>query len=249
MSKKKKNKVNASKIEKNEVSIPYMAKKSGINVLTIKNLTKIYDDNTNCLAVDNVNLTVEKGEFVSIIGYSGSGKSTLLNLISGVLEPTSGEVLFEGEDINKVKDKRLSAIRNHEIGYILQGNSLMANLTVKENILLPATFCETDMQYDVNEIMLELGIYEIKDKYPSEISGGEAKRCAIARALLLNPKLLLADEPVSDLDPENTQIIMNAFSKHAANGMAIIMVTHNMETTKYSSITYRMSKGKIMVEG
>jgi putative ABC transport system ATP-binding protein len=172
-----------------------------------------------------------------------------LNLISGLLEPTTGEILFKNENIKKLKDKRLSAIRNHEIGYILQGNSLMSNLTVRENIVLPATFCEPSMDYDANDVMLELGIYDIRDKYPSEISGGEAKRCAIARALLLNPTLLLADEPVSDLDPENTQLIMNVFSKHAANGMAIIMVTHNMETTRYSSITYRMSKGKLMIEG
>lgn len=210
-------------------------------MLKIKNLTKTFGKNNT--AVDNVNLNVNEGDFISIIGYSGSGKSTLLNLISGLLEPTSGSITFDNEDINKMNDKELSCVRNSGIGYILQGNSLLPNLTVMENILMPLTFCDEKKEYDIDTIMSDVGITDLKDKYPSEISGGEAKRCAIARALLLKPKLLLADEPVSDLDPENTKIIMDVFSKYADAGMSIIMVTHNMETTKYSKQIFKMDKG------
>lgn len=217
-------------------------------MLEIKNLTKEFDEKEKCIAVNNVSLHVEKGDFISIVGYSGSGKSTLLNLISGLLTPTSGSILFQGADINKLKDKQISDIRNRGIGYVLQGNSLLSNLTVAENILLPATFYYDDKEYDVEKVMNEVGIYEIKDRYPSEISGGEAKRCAIARSLLLNPKLLLADEPVSDLDPENTKIIMDVFSNYVNKGMSIIMVTHNIETTKYGNLVYRMNKGELIKE-
>lgn len=212
-------------------------------MLKIKNLTKTFGKNNT--AVDNVNLNVNEGDFISIIGYSGSGKSTLLNLISGLLEPTSGSITFDNEDINKMNDKELSCVRNSGIGYILQGNSLLPNLTVMENILMPLTFCDEKKEYDIDTIMSDVGITDLKDKYPSEISGGEAKRCAIARALLLKPKLLLADEPVSDLDPENTKIIMDVFSKYADAGMSIIMVTHNMETTKYSKQIFKMDKGAL----
>lgn len=212
-------------------------------MLKIKNLTKTFGKNNT--AVDNVNLNVNEGDFISIIGYSGSGKSTLLNLISGLLEPTSGSITFDNEDINKMNDKELSCVRNSGIGYILQGNSLLPNLTVMENILMPLTFCDEKKAYDIDTIMSDVGITDLKDKYPSEISGGEAKRCAIARALLLKPKLLLADEPVSDLDPENTKIIMDVFSKYADAGMSIIMVTHNMETTKYSKQIFKMDKGAL----
>lgn len=212
-------------------------------MLEIKNLTKIFDNNKT--AVNDINVTINNGEFISVIGYSGSGKSTFLNLISGLLQPTSGEILFDGKNINSLNDKEISALRNDSIGYIMQGNSLMPNLTVEENILLPVTFSQTKHEFSVEDVLKDVGILDLKNKYPSEISGGEAKRCAIARALLLKPKLLLADEPVSDLDPENTNIIMKVFSNYVKKGMSVIMVTHNMETTKCTKTIYKMDNGHL----
>lgn len=218
-------------------------------MLKITNLVKKFESkDKHLVAVKYVNLDVQDGEFVSIIGYSGSGKSTLLNLISGLLKPTEGCIELNNMEISNLSDEKISELRTTNIGYVLQGNSLMSNLTVEENILLPLTFNQKDVSCSVESIMDKLGISDLKDKYPSEISGGEAKRCAIARALLLNPKLLLADEPVSDLDPENTKIIMEAFKECASDGMSIIMVTHNMDTVKYSDTVYRMNNGTLKKE-
>lgn len=215
-------------------------------MLRIANLVKNFDSKEKqFVAVKHVNLDVKDGEFVSIIGYSGSGKSTLLNLISGLLKPTEGCIELDNMRINNFSDEKMSVLRNGSIGYVLQGNSLLSNLTVEENILLPLTFSQKNILCDVESIMGKLGISDLKNKYPAEISGGEAKRCAIARTVLLNPRLLLADEPVSDLDPENTKIIMEAFREYASNGMSIIMVTHNMDTIKYSDTVYRMHNGAL----
>lgn len=198
------------------------------------------------MAVDDVSLSVDNNEFIGIVGHSGSGKSTLLNMMAGLLTPTVGEILFHDDDINKMNDKQISELRNKKIGYILQGQTLMPNLTVYENIILPLTFnhekiCKTD----VFSLMSDIGIDAIANKYPSEISGGEAKRCAIARALILKPELLLADEPVSDLDPDNVDIIISIFKKYAKNDMSIIMVTHNMNTIDDCDVVYEMHNGKL----
>lgn len=214
-----------------------------VNVLEIENVKKEFiSHGKTTVAVDNVSLSVASGEFVSIIGCSGSGKSTLLNLIDGILTPTEGRIKISGNDISNIKD--MSKLRSSIIGYILQGQNLMPNLTVYENVILPLTFCEIRVDKKaVYDMLKHVSIFDLKDKYPSELSGGEAKRCEIARALLLDPKILLADEPVSDLDPENVEIIMNIFTEYAGKGTSIIMVTHNIGTVNYSDNVYEMNKG------
>ena len=214
-------------------------------ILEIKNLKKEFKrGNDTFFAVYNVNLSVNKKDFISIVGHSGSGKSTLLNLISGLLEPTSGEIFVDGKNIIGLKDKEISNIRNTEVGYILQNQGLLANLTVLQNIRLPYELTHKDnCEKKALKLLEEMGILYLKDSFPSVLSGGEARRVAIARALINDPKILLADEPTSDLDPENTIEIMKLFKKISSKGTAIIMVTHNMETTNYSNTIYKMKDG------
>lgn len=217
-------------------------------ILEIKNLNKKFTRGKNeFLAVNNVNLDIDEGDFISIIGPSGSGKSTLLNLISGALTPTSGDIKFNNQSIIGLEDKELSLIRNNSIGYILQGQSLLANLTVLENIKIPfyLTTHKNDVTFEENllKLMKQTGIDHLASSYPSDLSGGESKRVAIARALINNPKIILADEPTSDLNPDNAKIIMELFQEISKQGTTIIMVTHDLESTNYSNRTYKMENG------
>lgn len=217
-------------------------------ILEIKNLNKKFTRGKNeFLAVNNVNLDIDEGDFISIIGPSGSGKSTLLNLISGALTPTSGDIKFNNQSIIGLEDKELSLIRNNSIGYILQGQSLLANLTVLENIKIPfyLTTHKNDVTFEENllKLMKQTGIDHLASSYPSDLSGGESKRVAIARALINNPKIILADEPTSDLNPDNAKIIMELFQEISKQGTTIIMVTHDLGSTNYSNRTYKMENG------
>ncbi len=213
--------------------------------LEIKKINKEFNRReSNFFAVNNVNLTIGQNDFISIIGHSGSGKSTLLNLIAGLLNPTSGDILLDGKSIINLKDSEISEIRNKKIGYILQGQSLLPNLTVLENVKLPFELLNNG---NINEYALELldkaGIKHLADSYPSTLSGGEAKRVSVVRALINKPEILLADEPTSDLDEENTEIIMKLFSEISKSGTAVLMVTHNLSTTDYGNAIYEMKNG------
>lgn len=214
--------------------------------LEIKNLNKEFNRrNDKFLAVNNVNLTITQNDFISIIGHSGSGKSTFLNLIAGLLNPTSGDILLDKKSIINLKDNEISEIRNKKIGYILQGQSLLPNLTVLENVKLPFELLNNNG--DINKYALELlekaGIKHLADAYPSTLSGGESKRVSVVRALINKPEILLADEPTSDLDEENTEIIMKLFSEISKSGTAVLMVTHNLSTTDYGNAIYEMKNG------
>lgn len=214
--------------------------------LEIRNLRKDYiRGETTFSAVKDVNLEVNGGDFISVVGHSGSGKSTLLNLIAGLLLPTSGEILLDGESVIISSDDKASGLRNTVIGHIPQGQSLLSNLTVFDNVRLPFYLSERegDPSDQVHELLTGLGIGSLAGSYPKSLSGGEARRVAIARALINKPAILLADEPTSDLDAENTDEIMLLFKRIAKEGTAVIMVTHDQRTLNAVDRSYTMEDG------
>ncbi len=197
-------------------------------------------------AVDDIDFSINPGEFVMIEGESGSGKTTFLNLITGLTDPTSGVVLIDGRSLKDTGDKEISKIRNEKIKYIPQGESLLSALTVRENILFPFTIGGTKRPSDERllEVAGNLGIAELLDEYPSELSGGEMRRATIARAVINKPSLIIADEPTGSLDSANTSKVMDIFREIAAEGTAVIVVTHQKETLGYASRVLGMSKGR-----
>jgi ABC-type lipoprotein export system ATPase subunit len=222
-----------------------------LSFLQIENLTKNYTvDHTSFVGVDNISLTINKGDFLSIVGHSGSGKTTLVSLVGGILKPTSGRVLLDGTDICTLDDNKLSEYRANRIGFMFQFASLLPILTAKENVLLPRIFNPDKNVGDEKAAMdlLELvGIGEKKDSYPSQLSGGQQRRVAIARALLNKPDIILADEPTGDLDEDTEAEIMNLFEEiNQKQGVTIILNTHNLELAGKAQNKYRMSKGQLV---
>ncbi len=198
-------------------------------------------------AVNNVNLSIGSGEFISIVGRSGSGKSTLLNLIAGLLKPTEGEILLDGKSIVGLTDKEASYLRNSTFGYIAQGHSILPNLTVIDNVKLPFYMFSRkgDATKRAMELIYQMGIAHLRDCYPSKLSGGELRRVVIARALMNKPSVLLADEPTRDLDRENTKAVMGIFREIARQGTAILLVTHDLDTIEEQDTIYRMEDGSL----
>ncbi len=201
-------------------------------------------------AVDDVDIQINKGEFIIITGESGSGKTTLLNLLLGLTKPESGTVLFDGEDISTFDDKRLSEIRNEKIKYIPQGDSLLTSLTVRENILFPYVIGgkEKPPKERLIELAEKLGITDLLDVYPSELSGGEMRRVTIARAVINKPAVIIADEPTGNLDRDNTSKVMEIFKDISGEGTAVVVVTHQRETLDYASKVLNMSHGRLAPE-
>ncbi len=219
-------------------------------ILKAQNIIKEYTRGGSLFrAVDDVSLELEEGSFLCITGRSGSGKSTLLNILAGLLTPTSGEIFFEGKDYTSFDDKESSVLRNTKLGYIMQGQSVLPNLTVLQNVLLPYTFFQRE--YDRNKALALLERTELlplAEQYPASLSGGEMRRVAIVRALLLSPKLLIADEPTGDLDEKTTQIIMELFESFAKQGAAVLMVTHDQSIVGCAGQLFTMTAGKITEE-
>ena len=201
-------------------------------------------------AVDDVDIQIREGEFIIITGESGSGKTTLLNLLLGLTKPASGSVRFEGEDINSFDDRRLSELRNERIKYIPQGDSLLSSLTVRENILFPFVIGGKEKPSDerLYELSDRLGITDLLDEYPSELSGGEMRRATIARAIINKPAVIIADEPTGNLDRDNTSKVMEIFKDISGEGTAVVVVTHQRETLGYASKVFGMSHGKLTPE-
>lgn len=201
------------------------------------------------IAVKDVSLQVEKEDFIHIIGKSGSGKTTLLNILTGMLQPTSGVVQYNQQPFSTLKDTEKCRLRNQHIGVVSQGTASFPNLTVLENVMLPACIYY-DKQNDVAgramHILSQLGLEALAQAYPKELSGGEARRMLIARALINSPALLVADEPCSDLDSENTRIVMELFQKLNQEGMTILVVSHDLDTLSYGNKTYTMVEGSLM---
>ncbi len=222
-----------------------------MSFLHIENLTKTYTvDHETLMGVDNVSLSINRGEFLSIVGHSGSGKTTLVSIIGGILKPTAGRVLLEGVDICTLDDSKLSEFRAKRIGFMFQFASLLPILTAKENVLLPGIFNPgqiTDNDNTARGLLEMVGIGEKLDSYPSQLSGGQQRRVAIARALLNNPDIILADEPTGDLDEETEAEIMHLLEEiNKKQGVTIILITHNLGLAGKAQKKYRMSRGQLV---
>ena len=220
-----------------------------MEILRVENLSKIYGKGVNkVVALNNVSFTVQKGEFVVIVGASGSGKSTLLHLIGGVDRPTSGKVFINDEDIYKLNNDNLAIFRRRQIGLIYQFYNLIPILNVKENIALPLELDGRKVNPDDEKEMLELlGLENRKTHLPNELSGGQQQRVSIGRALITRPALVLADEPTGNLDSKSSDEIVNLLKmSNKKYNQTIIMITHNMEIAKMADRIIRIEDGKIV---
>ena len=222
-----------------------------MEILKVENLTKIYGkDSTKVVALDHVSFSVEKGEFVAIIGASGSGKSTLLHLIGGVDRPTSGKVYVNGQDIYKFDDDKLAIFRRRQVGLIYQFYNLIPILNVEENITLPlALDGRTPDKTKLNDMIKLLGLEARKNHLPNELSGGQQQRTSIGRALITNPSIILADEPTGNLDSKSSDEIVALLKKtNKELKQTIIMITHNMEIAACADRIIKIEDGKIVGE-
>ncbi len=199
-------------------------------------------------AVKTTDLTLEGGKVTVLTGRSGSGKTTVLHMLSGLLRPSEGRVLLEGKDIYTLEDRELSRLRNERFGVVPQGRSAVDTLTVRENILLPATLYRAEKDREETEeraqaLMEELGIASLAEAWPAELSGGELRRMAIARALCGKPEFIMTDEPTGDLDDENTVLVLELLRRSAREGAAVFLVTHENEALAYADEKWRMDAG------
>ena len=222
-----------------------------MEILRVENLTKIYGkDESKVVALDNISFSVQKGEFVAIVGASGSGKSTLLHLIGGVDKPTSGKVFIDGKDIYKMNDDNLAIFRRRQVGLIYQFYNLIPILNVEENITLP---CDLDNRkvdkQRLNNLLKVLGLETRKKHLPNQLSGGQQQRTSIGRAMITSPSIILADEPTGNLDSKASDEIVNLLKKSNRDyKQTIVMITHNIEIAKIADRIIEIADGKIIRE-
>jgi putative ABC transport system ATP-binding protein len=223
-----------------------------IKMISFINATKEFrlDEKNTITPVCNVNLIINRGEFILVTGRSGSGKTTLLNLAAGLIKPTSGQVLIENLNLNKMNDKLLSQVRSQKLGFIFQFPSLIPALNVLENVALPRTFISSngfgDPFEEAAELLEMVGLSEKMEAYPRQLSAGEQKRVVIARSLINNPQVVLADEPTSDLDFKTELEIMALLQKINKSGVTFLMVTHSMELMNYATRAFEMKDGSLI---
>lgn len=222
-------------------------------ILDIKNVEKYYGNKGNVVkAIDDMSFQIFRGEFVGVMGPSGSGKTTLLNIISTIDEVSAGHIYIDGEDLTEINQKDIAKFRRENLGFIFQDFNLLDTLTIHENIALALTINrqkKNDIDSKVNAIATELGIEDILQKYPYEVSGGQKQRCACARALITNPKLILADEPTGSLDSRSAQMLIEMISHlNKELGATILMVTHDSFTASYCDRILFIKDGKIFTE-
>lgn len=223
-----------------------------MEILKVENLTKTYGSGENLVnAVDDVSFSVEKGEFVAIVGASGSGKSTLLHLIGGVDRPTSGKIFVDGNDISKMNDDKLAVFRRRQVGIVYQFYNLIPILTVEENITLPCDLDGRGVDRERLEMILDsFGLRARRKHLPNQLSGGQQQRTSIARALINNPSLVLADEPTGNLDSKSSEEVMSMLKMYNQSyGQTVIMITHNLDIAKQADRIITISDGKIVEEG
>ena len=222
-----------------------------MEILKVENLTKTYGSGENLVhAVDDVSFSVEKGEFVAIVGASGSGKSTLLHLIGGVDRPTSGKIFVDGNDIRKMNDDKLAVFRRRQVGIVYQFYNLIPILTVEENITLPCDLDGRGVDRERLEMILDsFGLRARRKHLPNQLSGGQQQRTSIARALINNPSLVLADEPTGNLDSKSSEEVMSMLKMcNQSYGQTVIMITHNLDIAKQADRIITISDGKIVEE-
>lgn len=223
-----------------------------MEILKVENLTKTYGSGENLVhAVDDVSFSIEKGEFVAIVGASGSGKSTLLHLIGGVDRPTSGKIFVDGNDISKMNDDKLAVFRRRQVGIVYQFYNLIPILTVEENITLPCDLDGRGVDRERLEMILDsFGLRARRKHLPNQLSGGQQQRTSIARALINNPSLVLADEPTGNLDSKSSEEVMSILKMcNQSYGQTVIMITHNLDIAKQADRIITISDGKIVEEG
>ena len=218
-------------------------------LLELKNLTKIYKEGSlENKVLDNVNLKISAGTFNVFIGPSGSGKSTLLNLIAMLDTATEGQILFEGKDILKLSERKKAKLRLNKIGFVFQFDGLLPEFKVIENVNMPALILGKDARKRALTLLKNLNIDNLADKMPPSLSGGEKQRAAIARALINEPVLLLADEPTGNLDSARKEQIFKDFAELAKTGLAVLMVTHDIHAANYADNCYQIENGKIILK-
>lgn len=212
-----------------------------MSILNVNNLKKTYTTRfggNQVQALKGVNFDVEEGEYVAIMGESGSGKTTLLNILAALDQPTAGQVQLDGRPLAGIKDKELAAFRRNNLGFVFQEFNLLDTFSLKDNILLPMVLSGKsvkEMNEKLRSIVAGLGIADILDKFPYEVSGGQKQRAAVARALITEPKLILADEPTGALDSQSAGDLLRVFHKINEDGQTILMVTHSVDAASHAS--------------
>lgn len=220
-------------------------------LLEVHNVKKIYTTRfggTQVLALTNVSFSVEKGEYVAIMGESGSGKTTLLNILSSLDKPTSGSVLLEGKNITQIKDSQISAFRRNNLGFVFQDFNLLDTFSLQDNIFLPLVLAHkpyAEMVKRLRPIAEKLQITEVLKKFPYEVSGGQKQRAAVARALITHPRLILADEPTGALDSHAASHLLRLFSEINQAGQTILMVTHSTMAASHASRVLFIKDGEV----
>ncbi len=222
-----------------------------MSILQINGLQKVYASRfglNKVEALKNVNFSVERGEYIAIMGESGSGKTTLLNILAGLDRPTNGTVLLESRDITKIKDAALSTFRRENLGFVFQDFNLLDTFNLKDNIFLPLVLCgksHSEMEKRLVPIAEDLGITQLLSKYPYEVSGGQKQRAAIARALITHPKLILADEPTGALDSKASDELLQLFSHINQKGQTVLMVTHSAKAASNANCVLFIKDGEV----
>lgn len=222
-----------------------------MSILEVRGLQKIYTarfGGNKVEALKNVTFSVEEGEYVAIMGESGSGKTTLLNILAALDKPTSGTVLLDGNDVTKIKESAIAAFRRDNLGFVFQDFNLLDTFSLEDNIYLPLVLAQKtyqEMAQRLKPVASELGITDILRKYPYEVSGGQKQRAAVARALITNPKLILADEPTGALDSKSTDELLRLFSQINKGGQTILMVTHSVKAASHASRVLFIKDGEV----
>lgn len=221
-------------------------------MIHLKDIQKIYrTDEIETTALYDINLLITKGEFAAIMGPSGCGKSTLLNIIGMLDSPDSGSYMFEEKEVGNLKEKDLANVRKARIGFVFQSFNLIDELTVYENIELPLIYAgmsTSDRKKAVSEVMEKMEIAHRRNHFPQQLSGGQQQRVAVARAVVTNPALILADEPTGNLDSRNGEEVMKLLKSLNREGTTVVMVTHSAEHAEYASRTIQMLDGKVVAE-
>ena len=222
-----------------------------MSILEVRNLRKVYTTRfggNKVEALSNVNFSVSQGEYVAIMGESGSGKTTLLNILAALDRPTSGEVVLDGKELSQLKDKELSGFRRDNLGFVFQDFNLLDTFTLEDNIYLPLVLSGmeySEMNGRLKNLAASLGISGLLKKYPYEVSGGQKQRTAVARALITQPKLILADEPTGALDSRSTDDLLNLFHSINQTGQTIVMVTHSARAASHASRVLFIRDGQV----
>ncbi|MEG6521549.1 ABC transporter ATP-binding protein [Desulfotomaculum sp. 1211_IL3151] len=222
-----------------------------MTILDVNNLKKVYTTRfggSHVQALSNVSFSVEQGEYVAIMGESGSGKTTLLNILASLDKPTSGEVLLKGKRLSTIKEKEISSFRRENLGFVFQDFNLLDTFSLQDNIFLPLVLSGKsyeEMSWRLQPIARKLGIEDILAQYPYEVSGGQKQRCAVARALITNPQLILADEPTGSLDSQAAEGLLRLFKEINQDGQTLLMVTHSVKAASHAKRVLFIKDGEV----